>query len=195
MKHLKMAVIGPQSSGKTTLQEALKNYWLDKGNPYDLEFLPGVTRMLHEKGFKINEQGNLDTQMLVLSHHLQNLLYNKRFLADRSIIDPALYTQDMVAQNAVPAWVGFYAKELSENYAPKYDLLIYVPSEFTPVFDGVRSTAEDYHKRMVALYEARYEELSKKKDVNILRVTGSVEERVQQTVKAVDRLVATSFLD
>ena len=60
---------GPQSSGKTTLLNILK-----EKNP-EINFVPEVTRLIKKKyKAKINEEGNDKTQTLIMHEHIINLI-------------------------------------------------------------------------------------------------------------------------
>ncbi len=66
---MKIAFTGAQSTGKTTLLEALK---ANQSYKYDYEFVDEITRRMVKKGLKINEEGSDTTQLLIMNEHIKN---------------------------------------------------------------------------------------------------------------------------
>lgn len=178
-----MAIAGAHGTGKTTLLEALKKEPLFK----DVDFLPEITRTIREQGFDINEAGTLDTQILVMAAHMQNLLLHKNFIVDRSLIDGVAYTRYLYDNGQIPDWFLIYCSELLDTYLKMYDLIIYIPVEFDIVDDGVRSINPSFRDEIQLLFEDMIEEYSKEL-TNIITVTGTVEQRVKQVIDAVRRI-------
>lgn len=170
---LRIALTGVHSTGKTTLLAAMQQM----PEFATVQFLPEITRLIALKGFDINENGTVDTQLLVLSTHIQNFLYHDRFVVDRSILDGYAYTAYLAARGKIPVWVEDYARNLLREFMPRYDLLFYLPPEIPIANDGVRSTDPVFRDEVSRIFEA---ELMNYTDDNIVVLTGSVEERVQQ---------------
>ena len=175
--NLQIGLTGPHGSGKTTLLNDLKSQKLD------LTFLPEVTRILKDKGFVINEHGSTDTQLLVLATHIQNILFNKNFIVDRSLIDGYIYTTYLNSIGQVPDWVQLYAKQLCEQYLPLYDYIFYIPAEFNLTLDGTRSGDQAFYSGIKDLFEICIPIFSK--CTNIITVTGTREQRVHTIMSTI----------
>ncbi len=178
---MRMGICGPHSSGKSTLLSHLKSEPEFK----DIEFLPEITRTINARGFNINESGTLETQILVMNTHMDNLLYHKKFIVDRCLIDGVVYTQFLYEQKAIPKWFFIYAERLLDNYIKMYNRIFYIPAEFPLTRDGVRSSDEHFYNRIKELFEERIQSTRKKHpEVPLLDVTGEISERVITVIQS-----------
>jgi len=184
----RIAICGPHSSGKTTLLHALQMTEEFKG----FKSLPEVTRTIREHGVSINEMGDTDTQILIMAKHMQNILLEQDdFIVDRCLIDGFVYTMYLHTKGRVAEYVKDYAMQLMLNYVSRYDLIFYIPCEFAPVDDGVRSTGKEFHEDIVGGFTKIIDILMDENDcanvscgLNIVTLTGTVEERVAKAKAA-----------
>jgi nicotinamide riboside kinase len=165
---MKIALAGTHSTGKTTLLKELGS----RETFSDFSILPEITRSIKEKGFSINEQGTLDTQILIMNSHMENILYKDQFLVDRCLLDGWAYTTYLAMQSRVPRWFADYATNLLVTYMHRYDAVFYLPVEFGIEDDGVRSTDADFRKQVMELLEYKITEFS-----NVHLLQGSVGSR------------------
>lgn len=181
MQTLKVGLTGPHSSGKTTLLDALHDVPEFEG----VTFLPEITRQIKERGFNINEAGTLDTQVLVMAAHMNNLLLNGHFVVDRSLLDGVVYTEFLYEDGKIPQWFMDYCYNLLDEYIDAYDIIFYLPPEFAVAEDGVRSTGKKFHEQVSAIFDRLVNKYSAEKPNLIVPITGTVEERVSTVVKTV----------
>jgi len=176
---MKIALSGPQGCGKTTVLNLFKE---DKRLDYfkgqdDFVFIPEVVRNLVKKnGMRINENGTLETELSVLSAHIQNLLTIPSFITDRCIVDNTIYTKmskDFEGKDEYLKINDFMIEKLIR----KYDIIFYIPVEFKPSEDGVRNIKKDFYEKSISLFEKTYSDLLKKYN-NIVILRGNREERV-----------------
>lgn len=173
---MKIAFTGAQSTGKTTLLEALKQ---NEKLRYEYEFIDEITRRMIKKGLKINEEGSETTQLLIINEHIKNLLY-PNVIMDRCILDGVVYTRWLYEKGNVDRWVWDYAHKVFEKYKERYDYVFYLVPEFDIVDDGVRSTDAAFRNEIADLFES-YIDISG--NLNIIPLTGSVEERLNRIYK------------
>lgn len=181
---LKMSFSGPHSSGKTTLMNNLLPFFLDN----DIKLLPEITRIIQKKGIAINESGGLDTQILVMATHMQNLLTNDNFIVDRCLIDGFCYTEYLYNQRKVPTWFMNYSKELVKQYLSEYDIIFYLPAEIPLVADGVRSSNASFREEIIKIFEKNIPIFEK--DTCIVSVSGTVEERMILVINSIEKLLS-----
>ena len=169
---MKVSFTGAQSTGKTTLLEAIKQ---NEGFRYTYEFIDEITRRMIKKGLKINEDGGNTTQLLIVNEHIKNTLYTDAIM-DRCIIDGVVYTEWLWREGKVERWVLEYAENVFNYYKDRYDYIFYLKPEFDIVADGTRSINTKFRDEIVDLFEKYIEKVN----VPVIYLTGSVEERLEK---------------
>jgi nicotinamide riboside kinase len=169
---MRIAFTGAQSTGKTTLLEAIKQ---NEEFRYKYEFIDEITRRMIKKGLKINEAGGNTTQLLIMNEHIKNLLYED-VIMDRCMLDGLVYTDWLCWEGKVKTWVYEYAKNVFDHYINRYDLIFYLKPEFDIVDDGVRSVDIKFRNEIVE----RFERYVKHIQVPVIILSGTVEQRLEQ---------------
>jgi len=172
----KIGITGSQSCGKTTLLNDLAELEIFKGYTICNE----VTRSLAAKGFTINEGGNDATQRAIMDVHNDNLQHSD-MLTDRTAIDGLVYTIWLWKQGNVTTSTVQVISHVADALIPDYDIIFYVKPEFDIEDDGVRSASVTFRDEIATLFE----EVIAKKNLQLVPLTGSREERVQQVLTAV----------
>jgi len=172
-----VALTGPQSSGKSTLIEAIKEWSIN--TKYNFIYKPSATRILKSKGFTINNIGdNFDnTQREVILSHINNILdYREKggdVILDRCILDGVVYTNYFYKQGKVSDQVMSYADKAIKAYYPEYDRVFYLDPTGVPlVDDNERSTDVIFRKDIISIFE-KYIEI-----YPVIKLTGSIENRL-----------------
>lgn len=121
---------------------------------------------------------------MIMNAHMENLLTRDSFIVDRSLIDGYIYTEWLSDHNkgVSPTFLR-YAKYLMQEYIPSYDYIFYLPVEFPLVDDGVRSASKEYQDEITAKFESHIGLLLYRGNKNIHRLTGTVEQRVEQVLE------------
>ena len=169
---MKIAFTGAQSTGKTTLLEAIKQ---NEEFRYKYEFIDEITRRMIKKGLKINEEGSDTTQLLIMNEHIKNILYPD-VIMDRCLLDGVVYTKWLYQKNNVSKWVWEYAQTVFEQYINRYDYIFYLTPEFGIVDDGVRSIDVAFRDEIADLFEQYITTAS----IPVISLTGTVEERLDK---------------
>lgn len=172
LRVMKIAFTGAQSTGKTTLLEAIKQ---NEEFRYKYEFIDEITRRMIKKGLKINEAGSDTTQLLIMNEHVKNTLYTDAIM-DRCALDGVVYTNWLYKKGNVSEWVYQYAENVFKKYISRYDYIFYLTPEFHIVDDGVRSIDTAFRDEIVNLFEYYVNTFS----VPVIKLTGSVEERLEK---------------
>lgn len=171
---MKIAFSGPQGTGKTTLLKYLKG---DEEFRYKYKFIDEITRRVQKKGYTINEKGdNYDTtQLLIMNEHLSNL-FEGDVIMDRCMLDGLVYTNYLYWEGKVSFWIWEYARRLFYEYGSNYDYIFYLAPEFDLEDDGVRSINKEFRDSIENWFEA----LIGTNSIPVIRLTGSVEDRIKQ---------------
>lgn len=176
---MKIGISGAQSVGKTTLLNALRSEECFS----NFKFCTEVTRRVNSYGLSINENGNDTTQRLIMQEHIVNMFMNDRLIADRTALDGLVYTQYLAETKKVTPAAYDHALKVFQKLQPKYDIQFYIKPEFEIENDGVRSIDTFFRDRIVRIFD----ETIKEYEIDVVYISGSVRDRVQQVIDAYDK--------
>lgn len=172
---------GAQSTGKSTLLEKLKtNERFRKFN-----FVPEITRSLKKKyKIDINESGDEFTQLLTVNSHLYNYIDHKdgNVILDRCILDGMIYTMYQYQTKKIPIEVFNYSEYLFKKLIGELDIILYTEPDIPLVDDGERSANEEFRNVIIKLFEEAIQHYK----INVVRLKGSVEERLETIYNTFD---------
>ena len=176
-KLTRVAFSGAQSTGKTTLLNALRK----SADFKDCKFYDEITRQIKEQGFKINEQGTDATQLAIMQEHKRrvNAKDSGLVIFDRCSLDGLVYTQFLYNKGQVSKDTLDEATKVFEETIMQWDAIFFLRPEFEIVDDGVRSVNVEFHRNIVFLFDYFIE----KYNLQVIQLTGSVEDRVKQFVE------------
>lgn len=173
---------GAQSSGKTTLLEKMVN----DAQYRKCSFVKEVTRKVRRMGLNINELGDNETQLFILSEHLYNHHLVGCNVLDRCIVDGWVYTKYLTGKGKVDNWVFEYADNLLNSLIQKLDIIFYTDPDDVPLIDdNIRSVNLEFRNDIINIYN----NLLERSDVvasKITKLSGSVSTRlktISQTIK------------
>lgn len=147
---MKICLLGAQGTGKSTLV----NYFKEQCRVVD-----GIARRVIAHGGASNQNGDSYSQRRIFNDYMEALRGD--YLSTRSMIDVYAYTQYLVQHYELvpynPFSVGEYILLKIELWRELYlikkwlsknpDVIIcYIPVEFDPVEDGVRSIDKEYQR-------------------------------------------------
>lgn len=166
---------GAQSTGKTTLLNILQ----EKNS--HINFVPEVTRLVQrEYGVTINEEGNSNTQVLIIAEHIKNILLNKgkNTILDRCSLDACVYTTWLCSKDKVSTGIACLAHQVFENTLKDYDIIFYTdPNDVEIEDDGVRSTDKEFRDDIITLFGYF---INESKSCKIVTLSGSVDDRLKK---------------
>lgn len=173
-KTVRVAFSGAQSTGKTTLLNALR----ESADFKESKFWDEITRQIKEQGFEINEQGTDATQLKIMQEHKRraNAEYSGLVIFDRCSLDGLVYTQYLYNRGQLTKETLDEATKVFEETIMQWDAIFFLRPEFEVVDDGVRSVNVEFHRNIVFLFDHFIE----KYKLQVIQLTGSVEDRVQQ---------------
>lgn len=173
-KTVRVAFSGAQSTGKTTLLNALRN----SADFKNCKFWDEITRQIKDQGFEINEQGTDATQLKIMQEHKRRVSVKDSGLVifDRCSLDGLVYTQYLYNRGQLTKETLDEATKVFEETISSWDAIFFLRPEFEIVDDGVRSVNVEFHRNIVFLFDHFIE----KYKLQVIQLTGSVEDRVNQ---------------
>lgn len=179
-KAVRIGISGAQSVGKTTLLNALRSEKCFK----DYAIRNEVTRSVKALGVSINESGSDISQQLIMKEHIYNLVMFDDMITDRTSLDGLVYTKWLYSQGKVSDDCYIDAIRVFKKTVGMYDYMFYIKPEFPIEDDGVRSASEQWQKEIVEVFEDTIVEYG----IKVVRVSGSVRERVNIILKTIGEI-------
>lgn len=175
---MKIALTGVHGCGKTTiLNEMLNDLYYTKFKKYR-----SFTRRLQEQGFNIGEKGDDVTQEMIMFTHLANVVPKQDAIYDRCLIDGYVYTVKQHMDGNCSEECVTTAATILDNNINRYDLIFLLEASFPMEEDGIRPIKPEYRVGI----ETIMNDTIKQFNIPIIRVDGTVEERLQQIKKYVE---------
>jgi predicted ATPase len=175
---MRIGLSGAQSTGKTTLLNALRSEPFFK--TYDV--CSEVTRKVASYGLPINEEGTDTTQELIMNQHIVNLSMHNHMITDRTVLDGYVYSRYLRENGKIKSDTMDYVETVFNRMISGYDMIFYIAPEFEIKNDGVRSINTFFRERIVNIFD----EAITRFEIPVYRVKGTVRERVQFVLNAVE---------
>ncbi len=167
----KIAVIGSQASGKTTLAEALSE-------KLNIQLIREIARKYDRNELlNISSERYMILQKEILEQQIRAESQYKEFISDRSSLDNLSYWLNNCANRANFYDNDLYIKKALDN-AKNYSHIFLLIPEFYPKDDGFRSTDILYQMRIDATIQA----ILYLYGIIHYRLSGTVENRVQKAM-------------
>jgi predicted ATPase len=177
---VRIGITGSHGVGKTTLLNALRSEPLFK----DYKICNEVTREIKKIGLPINEEGNDNTQKLIMHKHAYNVIVYDNMITDRTALDCLIYSYYLRMGGGVTDETLAELEIACDKIIKHYDLIFYIRREFDIENDGVRSVERTFTDYI----DKKFEEIYDRNKLFIVPLTGSVMNRIQQVLEEVQRL-------
>lgn len=174
----RIAIVGSFSTGKTTLAEAA-------APKLGLPLLPEVAREVAALGFKLDKDATVETETLIFMRQYYNEMTHPSFVGDRSLIDVMAYAgwvlDNQERRKEFALWDT--CLDIAQHHLrSQYTDVFYLPIEFGIVPDGLRPMDPDFQSDI----DTRILELLGRSDVLYETLTGTVEERLDALLAAIN---------
>jgi nicotinamide riboside kinase len=171
---MRIAIVGAQGTGKTTLLNKIKESGiLDDSYVFMDEIVRSLVR---KKNIKINEEGDYESQLLILQTHQANALNHSHMVTDRSCVDAEAYALYNHSK-------GYFTEEEMNEFEEiflstlvLYDKVFFLPVEFDIVSDNFRSTDKSFQKNISDIMEGLLEACS----IDFIKLKGGVDGRFEE---------------
>ncbi|OGI67973.1 hypothetical protein A2738_03960 [Candidatus Nomurabacteria bacterium RIFCSPHIGHO2_01_FULL_42_15] len=163
---MKIAIIGAQGVGKTTLARQINSHYPD------LKILPEAARLAIEAGYKLDHTATTETELWLIAKQIELESGEDEWVADRCGIDLLAYIHLLFPKES--SLIEFATKTLVPRFS-EYDLVLYLPSgQFAIEDDGVRTTDFKFQQDV----DQRIRDILEKHKIPFVRMVGSPEERL-----------------
>ena len=170
---IKIAITGAQGVGKTTLAKQLQE---TTGHA----LLPEAARILIAKGHKMDKHVSIATEMELLSCQKELELTKGSWIADRCFVDLLAYTIVLF-----PNHTNMHDQIREELAKAEYDVILYIPPEFTIEDDGVRSTDSKFRYAI----DRNIRKILRKSSYEHYEITGNPSLRLRKAVEIIGKVV------
>lgn len=163
---MKIAIIGAQGVGKTTLAKQINQHYPD------FKILPEAARLAVEAGYKLDHTATTETELWLIAKQIELESEENMWVADRCCIDLFAYILHLFSKES--SLIEFATKTLVPRFR-EYDLVLYLPSgEFVIEDDGIRTTDLKFQQDI----DERIRDILEKHKISFLKIVGSPEERL-----------------
>jgi adenylate kinase family enzyme len=168
---MKIAIIGAQGVGKTTLAQQI-----NKDYP-QFQILPEAARLAQKEGYKLDHTATVETELWLINKQIELESKEGDWVADRCGVDLLAYIQYLFSQEN--DLIEFANKTLVPKFS-NYDLVIYLPSgEFAIEDDGLRTTDLKFQKDI----DDKIRDILEKYKIKFIKIVGTPEERLKEVRK------------
>ncbi len=165
---MKIAIIGAQGVGKTTLAQQINIDYPE------FKVLPEGARLAEKAGFKLDHTATVETELWLINKQSELESEQDNWVADRCGIDLLAYIQYLFSQEH--NLIEFANKTLVPKFS-NYDLVIYLPSgEFGIEDDGLRTTDIKFQKDI----DDNIKDILEKHKIPFVKIVGTPEERLEK---------------
>ena len=168
---MKIAIIGAQGVGKTTLAQQI-----NKDYP-ELKILPEAARLAQKAGYKLDHTATVETELWLINKQIELESSEDDWVADRCCIDLFAYLQYLFSKES--NLIEFANKTLVPKFS-SYDFVIYLPcGEFPIEDDGLRTTDIIFQKNI----DNQIRDILEKHKIQFIKIVGTPEERLEKFKK------------
>jgi deoxyadenosine/deoxycytidine kinase len=168
---MKIAFTGTHGTGKSTLlNKILEEYPQFQGQH---ENFSDAGKFFQDK---LLETLNKDAlQLFFYARHLFRIRANKHLVSDRAVLDALCYAKYEYKQGNLSEVMLNFLEEVSFELLEKYDCLFWLRPEFELVGENKRPENVEFQTAIDKIFE----EYMQRVTIPVIRLTGSVEERMQ----------------
>ena len=171
--HMKIAIIGAQGVGKTTLANQISKEYPD------FKILPEAARLAMKAGYKLDHTATTETELWLIAKQIELESGEGKWVADRCGIDLLAYIHHLFSEES--SLIEFATKTLVPRFS-NYDLVLYLPSgQFAIEDDGVRITDMKFQQAI----DQQIKDILEKHKIPFIKIVGSPKERLTKVKKLI----------
>lgn len=160
---MRIAIVGTQNSGKTTLINTFKQYWPMYESPEKT-----YRDLIKEKNLTVNEQGSVESQEIIRDALIDLAISNSgktKTIHDRCVIDNLVYTLWLAEKDETQSYNDLISSTfiLTRESLKFYDIIFWLPlNPNIPLVESEnRSVDESYRLEIDEIFHGIYENYKK----------------------------------
>lgn len=181
---MRIAVIGPQNTGKSTfIQDFLQAF------PHYKSPERSYRDVIEENHLDINQSSNIESQKAIRDFMFGELRHNTEYniVFDRCMIDNYVYTYALYQEGMIPKWFLDETEAMMKDLLQTVDLYLFIPTAVSVplVDDGTRDITASYIDTVNNLFLKTLFELIRANHITVKVISGSREDRITEIKKLV----------
>lgn len=176
---MRIAVIGPQNTGKSTfIQDFLKAFPHYK--------TPGTTYrdVIEENGLAINQASTMESQKAIRDFMFGEFRHNTEYniIFDRCMIDNYVYTYALYREGLIPKWFLEETEAMMKDLLQTADVYLFIPTAISVplVDDGTRDITASYIDTINNIFLKTLFDLVRSHHITVKVISGTREERMAE---------------
>ena len=181
---MRIAVIGPQNTGKSTfVKDFLKEF------PHYITKEETYRDVIEQDGLEVNQKTSLESQRAIRDFMFGQLRHNTEYnvVFDRCMIDNFVYTSVAYEAGVIPKWFLDETEGMMKDTLQLIDLYLFIPTAVSVplVDDGTRDIDKWYIDTVNNHFLRVLFDVVRKYHLNVKVISGAREERIAQVRKLV----------
>ncbi len=181
---MRIAVIGPQNTGKSTLIKDFLREFSHYVTPEET-----YRTVIEFKDLQVNQKTSLESQKEIRDFIFGQLRHNAKYnvIFDRCMIDNYVYTYVQYEKGEIPKWFVEETESMMIDTLRTVDMYLFIATSIAVplVDDGTRDITASYIDAVNTQFLKILFELARKHHITIKVISGSQEERIEQIKKLI----------
>lgn len=181
---MRIAVIGPQNTGKSTfIEDFLKEF------PHYSSPTETYRDVIESRGLVVNQKTSLESQKAIREFMFGQVRHNLEYniIFDRCLIDNYIYTYAQYEKGEIEKWFVDETESMMIDTLRNIDMFLFIPTAVAVplVDDATRDITASYIDTINYLFLTTLFDLTRKHHITVKVIAGSREERIKQVKKLI----------
>jgi nicotinamide riboside kinase len=176
---MRIAVIGPQNTGKSTFIEDFLKDFAHYTSPKET-----YRDVIESRGLAVNQKTSLESQKEIRDFMFGQIRHNMEYnvIFDRCLIDNYIYTLAQYEKGEIPKWFLDETESMMKDTLSLVDLYLFIPTAVSVPFvdDATRDITASYIDSINYYFLRTLFTLSREHHITIKVISGSRKERIEQ---------------